>query len=602
MNIVIPLGGVGSRFTNAGYLKPKPLIKVLGKEILFWLIDSLNLKEEDNLYIPYNEYLDNHHFKEIVLSKYPNINLKSIPPTNGAASTIKKAIEEFDITGKIVLLDGDTWYGEDILSIVRKYDSNVLTYFTSTHIDPVFSYVELDKGSRIVDIREKQKISNNANTGCYVFQDADELYYYIKITEVGHREVYISDVINSYVKDNNIFNAHLVKDFHVLGTPQQVIQFSKSYDVEPKRFVFDLDNTLVSYPTIPGDYNSCKPIEKTISYLRNLKSKGHHIIIYTARRMRTHSGNVGALIADIGGITMDTLKRFNIPYDELYFGKPYGHYYIDDLMINPKSDLNKELGYYMENVEPRHFNELTFKDDKVIKTSTDTKLQGESFYYNEIQKYEVGKYYPKLIESTEGRIVMERIDGLNFSTLYVNEILSEDHISKLVNTIDEVHSQVEGKYTTTYFDYTKKVEVRLRQIDVNPDYKWEVLSRVKDYGYFPVIIHGDLVFSNVMLTSKGDIKLIDVKGKIGKDLTIMGDKWYDYAKIYQSLIGYDSILLDKPVSESYKRNMLSHFESFFIKDELQRIKNITKSLLVSLIPLHKDKVKQQKYLELSYEL
>lgn len=602
MNIVIPLGGVGSRFTNAGYLKPKPLIKVLGKEILFWLIDSLNLNEEDNLYIPYNEYLDNHNFEEIVKSKYPNINLKSIPPTNGAATTIKVAIETFNITGKIVLLDGDTWYGEDILSIVRKYKTNFLTYFHSTHPKPLFSYVDLDRDNQILDIKEKVKISHNANSGCYVFNDADELYYYIKMSKPTGREVYISDVINSYLKDNVLFNAHLVKDFHVLGTPQQVIQFSKDYVLEPQRFVFDLDNTLVSYPTIPGDYTSCKPIEKTISFLRNLKSKGHHIIIYTARRMRTHSGNVGALIADIGGITMDTLKRFNIPYDELYFGKPYGHYYIDDLMINPKSDLNKELGFYMENVEPRYFNELVFQGDKVIKTSSDTKLQGESFYYNEIQKYNAGKYYPKLISSTEGRIVMERIDGLNFSTLFVNEILSEDHITKLINTIREVHSEVEGEYQSQYFDYTKKVEVRLRLLDVDADYKFDVLCRVKDYGYTPVIIHGDLVFSNVMLTSKGDIKLIDVKGKIGKDLTIMGDKWYDYSKIYQSLIGYDSILLDKPVSLSYKRKMLSHFESFFTDEELQRIKDITKSLLVTLIPLHKDSVKQSKYLELSYEL
>ena len=42
----------------------------------------------------------------------------------------------------------------------------------------------------------------------------------------------------------------------------------------------------------------------------------HIIIIYTARRMKTHKGNVGKITADIGKITFDTLEKFNIPYDD----------------------------------------------------------------------------------------------------------------------------------------------------------------------------------------------------------------------------------------------------------------------------------------------
>ena len=38
MIVVIPLGGIGKRFSDMGYTDPKPLIKVLGKEIIFYLI------------------------------------------------------------------------------------------------------------------------------------------------------------------------------------------------------------------------------------------------------------------------------------------------------------------------------------------------------------------------------------------------------------------------------------------------------------------------------------------------------------------------------------------------------------------------------------
>ena len=43
MIVVIHLGGVGKRFSDLGYKDPKPLIKVLGKEIIFWVVDNLKL-------------------------------------------------------------------------------------------------------------------------------------------------------------------------------------------------------------------------------------------------------------------------------------------------------------------------------------------------------------------------------------------------------------------------------------------------------------------------------------------------------------------------------------------------------------------------------
>ena len=43
MIVLIPLGGLGTRFSNSGYNLPKPLINVMGKQIIFWLLDNLNL-------------------------------------------------------------------------------------------------------------------------------------------------------------------------------------------------------------------------------------------------------------------------------------------------------------------------------------------------------------------------------------------------------------------------------------------------------------------------------------------------------------------------------------------------------------------------------
>jgi hypothetical protein len=111
----------------------------------------------------------------------------------------------------------------------------------------------------------------------------------------------------------------------------------------------------------------------------------------------------------------------------------------------------------------------------------------------------------------------------------------------------------------------------------------------KKYGIHGMI-HGDSVFSNCMIDENNNFKLIDMRGKLNNTLTLYGDIFYDYAKIYQSLIGYDEILLDKIVSNEYKSKFIDIYFDF-IKDHygdlyIDRIKMICKSLLFTLIPLH----------------
>ena len=96
-----------------------------------------------------------------------------------------------------------------------------------------------------------------------------------------------------------------------------------------------------------------------------------------------------------------------------------------------------------------------------------------------------------------------------------------------------------------------------------------------------------------------------MRGKLGNKLTIFGDKMYDWAKLYKSLIGYDSILLDKVVSDSYNNNMKNIFEKYFLSlydyHDLQNVKLITKSLLFTLIPLHNNE-KCDDYYNLIYKI
>ena len=366
MNVMIPLGGIGSRFQKEGYKYPKPFVRVLGKEMILWVVDSLKLRKEDSLVVVYNPaFLDMRELMEMVVQHVPGTILVELPgPTRGAAETVRIGLEGLSASQRsrpTMLVDGDAFYTVDIVSMYRAISDKAggSFCFRDTQPKPIYSYVTVGSdGKQITSIKEKVKISDWANTGCYCFRDGQQLLKYCaQIIERGETqlsqdmkgEFYTSGVIKAMLDDGERFEA-LVLDkeaMHVLGTPAQLKDFCRSW---PKptayRVCFDLDNTLFGPPQRSGDYSTCRPIPRAVRMCRHLKAMGHHIILHTARRMRTHGANVGAVVADVGAVTIQSLQDAGIDYDELHFGKPWAQFYIDDCGVNAYADLEKELGYY----------------------------------------------------------------------------------------------------------------------------------------------------------------------------------------------------------------------------------------------------------------
>jgi capsule biosynthesis phosphatase len=92
----------------------------------------------------------------------------------------------------------------------------------------------------------------------------------------------------------------------------------------------DLDGTICEH-TRPGlTYADVKPLPGAIDTLKELKERGYYIVIFTARNMRTCNNNVGRVIARQGKLVINWLDKYEIPYDEIRFGKPHVDYFIDD--------------------------------------------------------------------------------------------------------------------------------------------------------------------------------------------------------------------------------------------------------------------------------
>lgn len=98
----------------------------------------------------------------------------------------------------------------------------------------------------------------------------------------------------------------------------------------------DLDDTICT--TLNGDYaNSCPHID-IIKKMHAYKELGFDIIINTSRNMRTYEGNIGKINANTLPTIIDWLQKNNVPYDEIYTGKPwcgFDGFYVDDKAIRP---------------------------------------------------------------------------------------------------------------------------------------------------------------------------------------------------------------------------------------------------------------------------
>jgi capsule biosynthesis phosphatase len=623
MIIIIPLGGTGERFKQHGYTTPKAFINIFGKPILYYLLDNLVItKNIKYIYIPYNKEYSEYRIEDTLQKDYPTLNftfLKLENQTKGSAQTINIALSKIhEPDCPVLCLDGDNFYNIDIIKL---WDSkNFICTFNDLSESPVpmYSYIYVENDN-VLQIKEKNKISNLACTGAYGFSSYKSLLSFTqKIIDndiTQNNEFYMSGVIDEMLQNNMQFYYEIINktDYVCLGTPIQVLQFYNNFPkvsckdnttkIQQKRFCFDLDNTLVTYPLVKDDYTTVQPIQKNIDFLNYIKSFGNEIIIYTARRMKTHHGNTGKVYADIGKITFDTLEKFNIYYDEIYFGKPYAHFYIDDNAINCFGNIEKLCGYYQNNILLRSFNTLELQSIETY-TKKSKNLSGEIHYYKNIP-HTLKDLFPLFINSVSTtEYTIEKIQGIILSDIYTNEILNESILINVLNSIKRIHhTKIHENITIDiYGNYTKKLKTRYHSFDYSMFKNSESIfndmyTKLHEYESLDKgkigIIHGDPVFTNIILNTNNKIKCIDMRGEINNDLTIYGDTMYDWAKIYQSLIGYDKILKNKILHAEYEQKMIHLFEEYFTNlyssEYFGYLKTITKSLLFSLIPLHDEK-------------
>lgn len=236
MNVLIPMAGAGSRFKEAGYTFPKPLINVNGKPMIQVVVENLNI-DANYIYIVQKEHYEKYNLEYMLNLITPNCKIVQVDGlTEGAACTALLAKEYIDNSNELVIANSDQyvdWNSNDFLYMCTnpEIDGAILT-FPSVH--PKWSFVKTGDNGLVTEVAEKKPISNEATVGIYYFKQGRYFVEYaekmIARNKRVNNEFYICPVFNELIADEGRIKTMKLEENSMwgLGTPEDLKTFLDS--------------------------------------------------------------------------------------------------------------------------------------------------------------------------------------------------------------------------------------------------------------------------------------------------------------------------------------------------------------------------------------
>ncbi len=237
LNIVIPMAGRGSRFANAGYSLPKPLIPIHGKPMIELVINNLQPSVDHKfIFLCLREHVEKYQIDQQLLKWAPRAKVISFDHvTEGAACTVLLAKNEIDSDSPLMIANSDQWVDvsiDDYLKKMNNPDCDGLIMTMTAH-DPKWSYVRVDKNARIIEVVEKVVVSDEATVGIYNYRRGSD---FVRAAEQMiernlrvNEEFYVAPVYNQLIEEGmnfSYFNVGVeLNGMYGLGVPDDLKKF-----------------------------------------------------------------------------------------------------------------------------------------------------------------------------------------------------------------------------------------------------------------------------------------------------------------------------------------------------------------------------------------
>lgn len=325
-DLILPIAGKSSRFPN---LRPKwMLTHPNGNFMLIEAIKGLNLKKFKKVYIiVLNKHLNEYKFEKGLKNQLHNIGVKNFKliildqETESQAETVYNGIKIGKINGSICIKDCDNYFD------IETNDTNFISIEKLSNFKNINaknkSYINTNEFGNIINIAEKQIISDSFCTGCYGFKSSKDFIKYFEILK-DKKDLYISHIVYKMILDNHIFKTIKCNNYIDWGTKEDW----DNYKLEYKTIFIDLDGVLVKNSSehfIPK-WCETEPIKENVELVRKLYNSGKAQIIITTSRKSYLKKQI-----------IKELNEKNIPYHKLILDL----FHAKRFLINDFSDTNK---------------------------------------------------------------------------------------------------------------------------------------------------------------------------------------------------------------------------------------------------------------------
>lgn len=235
LNIVIPMAGRGSRFVEAGYRDPKPLIDIYGHAMIEYVVKNVT-PDSDNrfIFICQKEHIENYALKEKLRDIAPGCMIIPIDYiTEGAACTVLLAEEYIDTDEPLMIANSDQFVEVSISEYLEKMGDADGLIMTMPANHPKWSYIRYDDEGWVTLVREKEVISDQATVGIYNYRrGSDYVRYARQMIDKNVRvnnEFYVAPVYNEMIDAGmKIVYCDVGRNMHGLGTPEDLAEFMHS--------------------------------------------------------------------------------------------------------------------------------------------------------------------------------------------------------------------------------------------------------------------------------------------------------------------------------------------------------------------------------------
>jgi len=235
LNVLIPMAGAGSRFQQAGYTFPKPLIEVNGKPMIQVVVENLNL-DAHYIFVVQKSHRETYNLDSLLKLIAPGCDVVETEGiTEGAACTALLAKSFIDNDQPLFFANSDQFVEWDSIEFMYKMnetqaDGGIVT-FEATH--PKWSFAKLDSYGLVTEVAEKNPISNVATVGFYFWKKGSDFVKYaesmIQKDIRVNGEFYVCPVFNQAIEDGKKIRNYQVEKMWGIGTPEDLKFFLENF-------------------------------------------------------------------------------------------------------------------------------------------------------------------------------------------------------------------------------------------------------------------------------------------------------------------------------------------------------------------------------------